>query len=77
MARELERIGIPTAHVCTMINVSKDIGGNRIVPSRSVLYPTGDPSLSTDMEFALRKHIVDSALEAIRTDIKEARIFDY
>ena len=76
MTMELERAGIPTAHVCTMVNVSKDIGANRIIPSRSVLYPTGDPGLSPDMEFALRKRIVGNALAAIRMDIEESRVFE-
>jgi len=76
MTRELERAGIPVAHVCTMVNVSKDIGGNRIVPSRSVLYPTGDPGLSPKDEVRLRERIVMNALEAIRTDIDAPQLFE-
>ena len=76
MARELERVGIATAHVCTMVNVSKDMGGNRIVLSRSVLHPTGDPELPHDEEVELRKRIVDNALKSIYTEIEEARIFE-
>ena len=76
MVRELERADVPTAHVCTMINVSKGMGGNRIVPSRSVLYPTGDPELNPDEEAALRRRIVANALEAIATDVEEAVVFE-
>ena len=76
MARELERVGIPTAHVCTMINVSKDMGGNRIIPSRSVLHPVGDPELSESEEVALRKEIVDKALNSIQTDIEGPKVFE-
>jgi len=76
MTRELERAGIPVAHVCTMINVSKGMGGNRLVPSRSVLYPTGDPDLSPSEEYKLRYQIVLNALRAVQTDIKEATVFE-
>ena len=76
MTKELERAGIATAHVCTMVNISQGIGGNRIVPSNSVLYPTGDPDLGSEDEIALRRKIVDCAMNAIRTDIEEAHIFE-
>jgi len=76
MTRELEREDIPTAHVCTMINVSKGMGGNRLVPSRSVLHPTGDPELSLEEEKALRRKIVANALEGIATEIAEPKIFE-
>jgi len=76
MTRELERAGIPVAHVCTMLNVSKGMGGNRIVPSRSVLHPTGDPEMSAGEEYELRQKIVRKAMEAIRAEIQDSRIFE-
>jgi len=76
MTRELERAGIPVAHICTMLNVSKGMGGNRIVPSRSVLYPTGDPELSADEEVELRQKIVRKAMVALQTELREARVFE-
>jgi len=76
ITRELEREDIPTAHICTMINVSKGMGGNRLVPSRSVLYPTGDPELLPEEEATLRRKIVANALEAIKTEIIEPVIFE-
>ena len=76
ISRELEREGITTAHVCTMINVSKDIGGNRIVPSRSVLFPTGDPELTPEGEKEIRQKIINVALKSIRTEIDGPLVFD-
>jgi glycine reductase len=76
MARELDKAGIPTAHVCTMLNVSKGMGGNRLVPSRSVLHPTGDPELSPGEEYALRHKIVETALHALRAETTEQRVFE-
>ena len=59
-----------------MLNVSKDAGGNRLTPSRSVLYPTGDPELSSGEEYILRLAIVRNAIGAIKTEISEPRIFE-
>ena len=75
MTRELERAGIPVAHVCTMLNVSKSVGGNRIIASRSVLHPTGDPELSPEDEYTLRLGLVRKAIGAIGTELNEAQIF--
>jgi glycine reductase len=47
-----------------------------MVPSRSVLYPTGDPELSRDEEYSLRMRIVQTALRALQTDIDAPRIFE-
>gem|GEM_PF-2600371 len=60
-----------------MINVSKGMGGNRIVPSRSVLCPAGDPELTRAEEFSLRLTILRCALRAVGTDIGEARVFEW
>jgi glycine reductase len=76
MVKELERAGIPTVQICTMVNVALRMGTNRIVPSRSVLYPTGDPSLTPDEEIKLRHQIIKRALEAVQTDIEEQTVFE-
>ena len=76
IAKELDRAGVPAAHLCTMLNVSKGAGGNRIVPSRSVLYPTGDPDLSPEEEYGLRQKIVKAALRAIGTETSGPQIFE-
>lgn len=71
MTRELERAGIPTAQICTMVNVSVGLGVNRVVTSRSVLHPTGAPDLGPVAEAEVRRRIVSSALEAVTTEAKE------
>jgi glycine reductase len=76
MAKELERAGIPTVQICTMTNVALRMGSNRILPSRSVLYPTGDPSLTPVDELKLRRQLVKRALKAVQTDIEEQTIFE-
>jgi glycine reductase len=59
-----------------MINVAKEMGSNRLVPSRSVLYPTGDPDLSPPEEYELRKRIVRSALSAVQTQITAPTVIE-
>ena len=72
----MDRAGLPAAHLCTMLNVSKGAGGNRLTPSRSVLYPTGDPELTPEEEYALREKLVRGALRAIGTDVDAPQIFE-
>lgn len=64
------------AQICTMVNVAKGMGANRIVPSRSVLYPTGDPELSLKEEQALRENIVTASLQLLREELQEAKIIE-
>jgi glycine/betaine/sarcosine/D-proline reductase family selenoprotein B len=76
MARALEEEGIPVAQLCTMVNVALGIGSSRVVPSRSVLYPTGDPELDIKGEQRLRRRLLEKALEAVRNPIAEATVFE-
>ncbi|MCL5960512.1 MAG: glycine/betaine/sarcosine/D-proline family reductase selenoprotein B [Chloroflexi bacterium] len=76
MVKELERSGLPTAHVCNMTAVVLQVGSNRIVPSTSVLHPLGDPKLSPQGENDLRQAIVLTALRALETPVEGQKIFD-
>jgi len=76
MVKELERAGLPTVHVCSIVPISLTVGANRIVPSVAIPHPLGDPALSLEQEFALRMQLVERALDALQTDIKEQRVFD-
>ena len=44
MAKELERAGLPTSHVCSIVPISRTVGANRIVPSVAIPHPLGDPA---------------------------------
>lgn len=66
MAKEIERLGIPTVQICSMTEVANGVGSPRIAPARSVLHPTGDPSLPPDAERAARRAVVVHALGALR-----------
>jgi len=52
------------------------VGAPRIVPTRGIPYPTGDPSLEGDAERAWRRRLVERALEAVATTVHEPTVFE-
>ena len=75
MLKEFERAGIAAAHICSIVPISKTVGANRIIPSIAIPHPLGDPAKSPAEEKALRRRLVERALEALETDISEQRVF--
>lgn len=51
------------------------MGAPRIVPTRGIPYPAGDPSLDPERERAWRRKLLERALEAISTPVHEPTIF--
>lgn len=76
MAKEIERLGLATAHVCSIVPISKTVGANRIVPSVAIPHPLGDPSLDPEAERALRRRLVERAIDALATPVTEQTVFD-
>ena len=76
MVKEIERAGIPVVHMCTVTPISMTVGANRIVPTIAIPHPLGNPSLSHDEGYALRKKLVNRALEALTTEVTEQTIFE-
>ncbi len=76
MVKEIERAGIPVVHMCTVTPISLTVGANRIVPAVAIPYPLGDPELSHEEEFELRKKLIDKALVALTTEVEDQTIFD-
>ena len=76
MVKEIERAGIPVVHMCTVTPISMTVGANRIAPTIAIPHPLGNPSLSHDEEYALRKKLVNRALEALTTEVTEQTIFE-
>lgn len=52
------------------------VGAPRIVPTRGIPYPTGDPSLGAGDETAWRMRLVKAALGALATPVKQPTVFD-
>lgn len=62
--------------MANLIPVSRTVGVNRLVATISIPYPLGDPTKSKDEQFDLRYKLVGQALDALTTDITEARVFN-
>jgi betaine reductase len=67
---------LPTAHICSIVPISKTVGANRIIPSVAIPHPLGDPEKSPGEEKAIRRRLVEKALTALETAIAEQRVFD-
>jgi len=75
MAKEIERAGILTVHICTIVPISKTVGANRIVPAVAIPHPLGDPTKTKEEEKLLRRRLVERALGAMKTRIEGQRVF--
>jgi glycine reductase len=76
MVKEVERAGIPVVHICTVVPISLTVGANRIVPAIAIPHPLGDPKLDPKDEKALRRKLVEKALEALCTEVDGQTVFD-
>ena len=76
MVKEIERAGFPIVQMCNLVPVAKTVGANRIVPAIAIPHPLGNPALDKDEEKALRRHIVEKALDALTTEVDGQTIFD-
>jgi glycine/betaine/sarcosine/D-proline reductase family selenoprotein B len=75
MSKELEKAGLPVALVSAMFPVAQQVRATRIVKGVSIPHPCGDPSLPPELDARLRKQIVETALRALETDVKEPTVF--
>lgn len=76
MVKEIERVGIPVVHICTVVPISKTIGANRIVPAIGIPYPLGDPNKSPEQSKKIRRELVEKGLKALQTPIDEQTVFE-
>lgn len=75
MARELERHGIPTALVATLVSTALTVGANRIVVGTGIQHPLGNPKLSAEEERRQRRRLLECAIQSLTTDLQEQRVF--
>ena len=76
MVKEIERAGIPVVHMCTVTPISMTVGANRIVPTIAIPHPLGNPALTHEEEKALRRKLVETALQALATEVEDQTIFE-
>ena len=74
MVKEIER-KLPVVHVCTIVPISETVGANRIVPAVAIPHPLGDPTRTPEEEKIIRRRLVEKALRALQTEIKEQTVF--
>ena len=52
------------------------VGAPRIVPTRGIPFPTGDPELEPEEERLLRRRLLERALEALGTAVDGPTVFE-
>ena len=62
--------------MCTITPVSVTVGANRIVPTVAIPHPLGNPALSPEDEYKLRRKLVENALVALQTPVDGQKIFE-
>ena len=77
MVKAIEAYGIPVVHIATVVPISQTVGANRIVPAVAIPHPLGNPALTHEEEKALRRKIVERALEALETPVEEQNVFEW
>jgi betaine reductase len=77
ISQEIERVGIPTAVITTLVPTALMVGASRIVPGLSIMHPVGDPGLSPSKEREVRRAIVLAAVEAVRDRVLDQKVFDW
>jgi len=76
MVKEIERVGIPVVHMCTIVPISLTVGANRIVPTIAIPHPLGNPSLTMEEEKDIRRNLLTRALKAFETEVSEQTVFE-
>lgn len=76
MVKEIERAGITVVHLCTVVPISLTVGANRIVPTVAIPHPLGNPALTMDEEKEIRRKLIDKALNALSTEVREQTVFE-
>lgn len=62
--------------MCTITPVSLTVGANRILPTIAIPHPLGNPALSKEDEYELRRKLVERALKALETPVDGQKIFE-
>ena len=62
--------------VTALPTIATMVGANRTVRGVAVTNPTGDPSLGAADELALRRRIVERALEMLATEVEPRTVWE-
>ncbi len=75
MAKEIEKEGIPVAVLTALPVIPLSVGASRVVRGVRVEHVCGDPRLTPDLDRRLGRRIVDTALEALQTEVSQPTRF--
>lgn len=59
-----------------LVPIAARVGAPRIVPTRGIPFPAGDPSLDPEAERAWRRRLLETALVAVSTEVHKPTVFD-
>ena len=62
--------------VSAMFPLAEQVGASRIVKGVKIPHPCGDPGLPPEVDARLRRSIVETALEALATDVEDTTVFE-
>jgi betaine reductase len=62
--------------VTALPTIAEMVGANRILRGVSIAHPTGDPSLAAGDERALRRRILERALEMFATEVTGPTVWE-
>ena len=58
-----------------MTPVAVMVGANRIVQAAGIIHPLGNADVGPEEEKALRRRIVEQALQALQTEVAKPTVF--
>ncbi len=65
----MEKAGIPTCQITSVVPIAKMVGSNRIVQGHGIVHVLGDADLPPEEEKELRRRIVAQALESLGKEV--------
>ena len=74
MAKEIERLGLPTALISALVPLAASVGANRIVEGKALTHPLGDLALSRAEERQFRRMLLLRSLDALKTVVPDQLI---
>ncbi len=58
-----------------LVSIAESVGAPRIVKGVAIPHPVGDPELEPEEERALRRRLLERALEAVSTSVERPTVF--
>jgi len=62
--------------VTALPTIAQMVGANRILKGVSITHPAGDPSLAVGDEHALRRRLIERALEMLSADVAPGTVWE-